>query len=152
MCYCIRCGGVNTGNARFCRHCGAQLVQSAVPGQYSPSVYKQIPNAGAFNTTNVVNTTIPGGNVKIKRYVFLRIILVIVCAVLLFLIWRDGIPEIKNVMLGPSVFTEPVSNGEDKDELQLRYDEIYTSPQTVPESVPTHDIYEWLYDDSEEGG
>ena len=93
-------------------------------------------------------------NMKPKRYIPLRIILIIICLVLAFFLWKDGIRNIQNARLEPTAFSEPLSGeDEDKDELQAQYDAALADPPQRPAFVPTHDLYSWLYGDNvEEGG
>ncbi|MCR5405133.1 MAG: zinc ribbon domain-containing protein [Butyrivibrio sp.] len=152
MCYCPACGSENRGNARFCRSCGVQLEQGIARGQYIWPVNRQMSQVDAVNVNNAVNVNAPETRVRTKRYVFLRIILVAVCALLLFRIWREGIPNYKNAVLEPSVFLTPVSGDEDAKELQLKYDEIYASPHEMPGTGQTGEDSEWPDSDNEQGG
>ena len=62
---------------------------------------------------------------KPQRYIPLRVILILICAALLFCGWRWGIKNVQNAMREPSMFTTPpYEENEDPSILQNEYDRI----------------------------
>ena len=172
--FCYKCGSPLKAGATFCGSCGSAVqngssanTQPDIQPAPQPPAYRQsVPQQPvqpltqqlaqqAYYGNMMQQNTAAVNNIKPKRYIFLRIILILICAVLLFFAWKDGIRNVKDVMREPSAFSAPAEDDTDAAQLQARYDEIYANPPEQPEFIPVHDLYSWLYGDEikiEEGG
>ena len=89
---------------------------------------------------------------KPQRYIPLRVILILICAALLFCGWRWGIKNVKNAMHEPSIIDEyAFDEGEDPSVVQARYDSLGSGAEEEEETSgyePVHEIYDWFYRES----
>ena len=98
-------------------------------------------------------------NMKPKRYIPLRILLIIACLGLAFVGWRWGIKNVKDAMIEPSAFTaSPVDEDEDPADLEAQYAEIRRGADEQP-ALPDADeitfpsyLYEWFFSMPGDGG
>ncbi len=122
--------------------------QQPVPPQYQqpyPTMSQQLAQQ-AYMTQYAPGAAVP---LKPKRYIFLRILLIIACIVMLFIGWKYGLPNVRTALLEPSFF-KPVTY-EDEDEPEPDYSWLTpsdTERDPNEEREAGHETYEWIHSES----
>ncbi|MBO6230981.1 MAG: zinc ribbon domain-containing protein [Ruminiclostridium sp.] len=154
--YCANCGSPVKTGATFCGNCGKSPDKPEPLQQPVQMLSSQIARQAYYE--NMIRQNTAAVNLKPKRYIFLRVVLLVICAVLLFFGWRDGIRNVRTAMLEPSAFTtSPVDEDENIDDVQAEYDAISRESENggrnADEDPPFyHELYDWFYRIPDEGG